>query len=339
MSGEVEDVTASAPDANAGTAIPGEIVPGSDAELASFEERARRLGWKDKHEFDRPPERWVDAKTFIERGETALPVLRENLHRIEGMLGASEARNRDLGAQVAALNASVDHLRELALNADRAAFDRAKREFEGQKRYLEAAIANGAAKADVDTVRRATEALTQLREPAPPKAVPTPTTMPGVPGAAATPPPTAPSVNPVEAAAVQAFVAGEKWFRSRERDAAGVGDMEATEFATSRYSTIQRTRPDLTPAEQLAEVKRSVQRRFPELFENPARAAAGAVAAPNGGTGSAPRRADSERRWEDIPAADRAIAEKTIADVNKGRKDGKTFSKADYAAMYWKGQS
>ncbi len=314
-----------------GTAIPGEIVPGSAEEAADFEARARELGWKDRSEFDRPPARWVDAKTFIERGESALPILKENLHRLENVVVPLRAENQELKAQISALGASVDHLRDLALNADRNAFERAKREFDTQKRNLETAIDDAAAKADVATVRTAREALATLQPPTPTIArqpQPDPRQAPG---------PSGPQVDPVEQSAVANFVASEKWFRTRDRDALNEGNAEASDFAGAAYTRVKRERPDLAPAAQLLEVKKAVSKRFPEIFANERAERPASVSAPSGGNGIR-QSSSSGARWEDIPSADRTLAEKMIADVNKGRKDGKTFSKAEYATMYFKGQ-
>lgn len=44
-------------------------------------ERASRMGWTDEDKYTGDPERWVDAKTFIERGETILPILKDRLRK------------------------------------------------------------------------------------------------------------------------------------------------------------------------------------------------------------------------------------------------------------------
>lgn len=62
-----------------------EILQSQEAELTS-EDRARQLGWHPKEEFKGDPERWVDADTFMKKGEEELPVLRSNLKKIQADL-------------------------------------------------------------------------------------------------------------------------------------------------------------------------------------------------------------------------------------------------------------
>lgn len=293
------------------------------AKRDEVEARARRLGWKDKHEFDRPPERWVDAQTYMERGEAALPVLRENFHRVESMLSAEQQQTRTLREDVAGLRTAFDHMAQMAHTSEQRAYERAKRDFQVEKRDLEERIDRSAAAADVQGARTAREALASLREPAPPQA-------PLQPAAPRPPQPAGP--DPSELAAVRNFTARERWFKTPENPN---GNDEATEFAGARYSALQRSQPGLTHEERLERVRDAVQTRFAELFGNPAREAPARVASPSLGGAPSPR-PGTGTRWEDIPAADRPAAEKMLTDVNRGRKDGKTFTKGEYAELYFK---
>lgn len=66
-----------APEAVAGTAIPGEVIPeGAQApesstpqQTSSVEDRAREQGWKPKEEYEGDPTKWVSAETFVAKGE------------------------------------------------------------------------------------------------------------------------------------------------------------------------------------------------------------------------------------------------------------------------------
>jgi len=49
-----------------------EVVESSEEsadENDGIEDKARRMGWKDKSEFDNPSKSWVDAGTFVKRAE------------------------------------------------------------------------------------------------------------------------------------------------------------------------------------------------------------------------------------------------------------------------------
>lgn len=59
-------------------------------------ERASRMGWTDKEAYTGPAERWVDAKTFIERGETILPILKDRLRKQDDDLKGIRAELRQV---------------------------------------------------------------------------------------------------------------------------------------------------------------------------------------------------------------------------------------------------
>lgn len=48
----------------------------------NFESQAREMGWVEKEHFRGDPEKWVDAKVFVERGENFMPMLRANNKRL-----------------------------------------------------------------------------------------------------------------------------------------------------------------------------------------------------------------------------------------------------------------
>lgn len=58
--------------------IPGEPNP--------VEEKARAQGWVPKEEFKGAADRWIDAETFVKRGEEIVPILRERTKHLETKL-------------------------------------------------------------------------------------------------------------------------------------------------------------------------------------------------------------------------------------------------------------
>lgn len=300
--------TAAEAEAAAAAALTEEVVAeeAEHAEGSDLEARARRFGWKDKSEFGagRLPERWVDAETFLQRQETNLPVLKENLHRLEGRYEQSQAQIARLEAEGTARDAALTQLRDLTQTAELRAFERAKAELQGR-------IGEAAKVADVAAVNAAASELAALKQPA---------VLPQVARPAVA---TTPIVDQEELAAVQDFRRLEGWFTS---------DTAAQALAVAEYD--RQLRQPGSPKERLARVREAVAKRFPEHFpENPAAMRAAAVATPSGG-GARP--AGKLAGWNSLPADVRAVAGKMISDVNKGRKDGKTFTKEDYAATYLK---
>jgi hypothetical protein len=65
----------------------------------AVETRARQLGWAPKEKFRGDPEMWVDAATYVKRGEEILPIVKEN--------------NRRLQADVARLAQHAGHMEQL----------------------------------------------------------------------------------------------------------------------------------------------------------------------------------------------------------------------------------
>ena len=61
------------------------------AEAMTVEQEAGVLGWAPKEEWRGPPERWVDAETFVERGHTVMPILRKNNQELLGKLNGAQS--------------------------------------------------------------------------------------------------------------------------------------------------------------------------------------------------------------------------------------------------------
>jgi hypothetical protein len=77
--------------------LPEEVEGGEQTEQVEVtpndtEDRARMMGWVPKEEFRGDESRWSDAETFVKRGEERLPVMKENLHRLEAKYKALEEK-------------------------------------------------------------------------------------------------------------------------------------------------------------------------------------------------------------------------------------------------------
>lgn len=77
--------------------------PQSQSESA--EAKALRMGWKPKEEFNGDTSKWVDAETFIKRGEEFLPFVQANNK-------ALEAKNRELDKELKKLKRSMEEFSE-----------------------------------------------------------------------------------------------------------------------------------------------------------------------------------------------------------------------------------
>ena len=123
---------------NVGTEIPGESGPGEAAKAAEaaaqaggkeggeetpdaeLEARAKRMGWHGKETYNGPEGKFVDAKEFIEKSETEMPILRERLRKLDGRVAEQDKSLREF----AAYNTEVE----------KRAYDKAKADLSAEKR-------------------------------------------------------------------------------------------------------------------------------------------------------------------------------------------------------------
>jgi hypothetical protein len=68
-----------------------------------IEVKAKELGWAPKEDFKGDPEKWVDAETFVRRGEEIMPLLKAN--------------NRKLSQEVAGLKQKLEKTETLLVSA------------------------------------------------------------------------------------------------------------------------------------------------------------------------------------------------------------------------------
>src|SRR3990167_10980336 len=87
-----------------------------------FEPRAKRMGWVPEDQFRGEKSRWVDAKTFVEKGENELPILRERLRRAdEGLKELGEVKE------------TLKNFQGYMTKVEERAFVRAKAEIESKR--------------------------------------------------------------------------------------------------------------------------------------------------------------------------------------------------------------
>lgn len=120
----------------------------------SAEDRALAMGWTPKGQFRGDPEKWVDADTFIKRGEEFLPFLKANNKRLEQALERSNTK-------LASVEKTLERFAEHHTKTEARAYERALREIEGR---IDAAAAAG----DVAGVREGTAELVGLTKDATP---------------------------------------------------------------------------------------------------------------------------------------------------------------------------
>lgn len=280
--------------------------PEVDAEAASWVDRAKRMGWRPQEEYNGPSGRWVDAKTFVERGETELPILRERFRKLDDRLAATERELTGARSTISEAHTKIKEqsevlveLRDLSRTAETRAYQRAQVELTERER-------KAVAEADTATYDRIQAERRQLDEGRPAPVAPK--------RAEPVPPPAAPAISQAETQVISGWIAENPWYNA---------DPEMNAVATSLHGTFKQQSPAESLVDNLARVKERVVQLYPEKFGNPRRAAPSAVSSP---TAPAPR--PKGKTVADLPADAKAALTKIKRDI-PGYKD------SEYLAVYF----
>lgn len=90
-----------------------------ELEQEQVESDARRLGWVPEEEFKGRKDHWVDAKTYLERGEQLMPILRQNNKKLQGDLKKSTQQIENLSEQVSNLNVALGKMEKHLTQANK----------------------------------------------------------------------------------------------------------------------------------------------------------------------------------------------------------------------------
>lgn len=120
-------------------------------EEQEYTEKAKSQGWVPKEEFKGDETKWVDAKSFVERGENILPILRE--------------RNEKLLGDVSELKNSFKELQEFYKNSEERQYQKALQDL--KRKQMEAVET-----ADVDGYKSAHDEIAELEKTRVKKEVP-----------------------------------------------------------------------------------------------------------------------------------------------------------------------
>jgi hypothetical protein len=201
----------------------------------NVEQRARNMGWMPKGAWRGEPDRWVDAATYVERGERMLPLLQERNRALDRTVSDLKTESRE----------SKQLLSDLLVRtrkAEKVGYDRAMREL-NQKR------ADAVAQGDAETFNKVEQ---EIREMGPAPEVPAPAPVVQAP----------PGVDPV----VTAWIRRNQWFNR---------DREANAAAVAALTTVESENPGASLEEHLSEVEDRIAKRWPEHFPGRQRLVAG----------------------------------------------------------------
>lgn len=137
-----------------------------------WDSEARALHWYPKEEYRGDPDQWVDAKTFVLRGEQQLPILQANNKRLMRDLADRDKRLSDLSGKFDALQGSVEALRQMAVTSNEAGYQRAISELKTKQRQ---AVEQGDTatfdriQGEIDDAAKAHDKVSEAAKPVAPK--------------------------------------------------------------------------------------------------------------------------------------------------------------------------
>lgn len=280
------------------------ITPEVDTAKQEAEGRARRMGWRPKDEFRGDQTRWTDADTFIARGEAELPILRDRYRNLDERFVRQGDELKEVNTRIGEMTSAFKEHVGLARKAEERAFDRAKREIQTKMR-------SAVEMADKPAFQQAEAELEQLEQtrPVPPTTPVKDTTEKKTPEAAK-----APSLDP----AVQSWLSENTWMNT---------DPEMAAVAGALHARMLQTEPHLSMSENLARVKVTIAKRYPEHFGNHKREESAAVSTP---TGSTKTTKPAAKTFDALPAEAKAAYAKYKIMMPE-------YKSEDYAKVYFAG--
>jgi hypothetical protein len=248
-------------------------------------ERARRLGWRPQEEYNGKRD-WVPADKFIETAENELPVLRENLRRLDSLY------TKDVGSlknELSEVKQVLTDFREFSTRAEQRAYEKAKRELLDKR---DVAVAH----ADTETFKAIDKEIQELDK----------TVKPAVPEKKADATSTAPAPDP----AITSWISENPWFTT---------DTELMSYAKAQDQFLMQTKPGMTIGERLEEVRNRTKKEYPDKFGNPRREQSSTVAEPGAQT---TRQSNKGKSYNDLPADAKAACDKYVRTIpNYKRED------------------
>lgn len=126
-------------------------------EERDYDSEARDMGWVEEAKYRGPKGQWVDAKTFVEKGEHILPILRANRDKLRQENLTKDKEIANLKSSVDAANKAIKALQKVhSEETDR----RVNEAIKDVKEKLKLAHEAG----DFDAVVELNESLTDLKE-------------------------------------------------------------------------------------------------------------------------------------------------------------------------------
>lgn len=103
-----------------------------EQEEENYEDQASEMGWVPEDKFKGPKSKWVDAKTFIERGEHILPIIQANKKRLEEKVLTQDKELDSLRKSLEATDKALKALQKHHTEATKQAVEKAQKDLREQ---------------------------------------------------------------------------------------------------------------------------------------------------------------------------------------------------------------
>lgn len=241
------------------------------------EVKARQFGWVPKEEFRGGEEKWVDAETFVRRGEEINPILRANNERLKKELDTERAKHQ---AEIDEIKATAEEFKKFQKDSYERKQETLTQEINTLKQERREAIKEG----DGDRVVELEDRLEELKEQQAE---------------------TAPKVTEPKQAEVQLDPVLKSWL---DRNKWYGSEVETTELTNAISNAIRRENPTLVGEKFLEKLDERLQARFPELYENPNRSKNPVDSSSSGGS----KASSGKRGYENLPAEAKTACDKFV---------------------------
>ena len=98
------------------------------------EERAKSMGWVPSEEFKGDPEKWVDAETFLKRGDEILPIMKERLSKMEGRFQEQSEGYKKQSDKIEKLTESLEKFAKFHKDTAKRSYERAIKDLKKRQR-------------------------------------------------------------------------------------------------------------------------------------------------------------------------------------------------------------
>lgn len=289
-----------------------ELEADDGAAQAEIEAQAYTKGWRPLDQYRGPAGRWVDAQTFLQRGEDFEPFIKAERNRLRAENAAMQTEVREMREQLTGQSAQLKQLLEYSRTATKRGYDNAVAELKQRQRV---AVTEG----DTAMFDQIDQQLGQMQEARDEALV--------EPQPAAPVPQQNVDIDP----AIGVFMRENSWFRT---------DNVLNSAMIAEHNAIIEESPAMPLIDQLEQAKRAVMTRFPKKFglssvpskepTPPVRRPAGSLA-PRRSTPPAPAPEGHTTFGNIADPADRAEARKGFAIAKKSMPD---LKESEYVEMF-----